>query len=199
MIDIKNIEKSEPYLKFYSLYNQASLKKQQNIEAAVISSYDNILEEVNVRCVNLKYIYKNNWIFFSNYKSPKAMDFEGHKQIACVIYWPIIKTQIRIKANIKKTSNKISDEHFLIRSKEKNAVSISSFQSSNVDSYDRVISSYKATLNSTPDNPTRPDYWGGYSFEPYYFEFWEGNESRLNKRDAFQINNSEWQHSILQP
>ena len=60
MIDIKNIENSEPYLKFYSLYSQANLKKQQNIEAAVISSYDNILGEVNARYINLKYINNLN-------------------------------------------------------------------------------------------------------------------------------------------
>ena len=31
----------------------------------------------------------------------------------------------------------------------------------------------------------RPSNWGGYSFKPYYFEFWEGHKSRLNKRNVY--------------
>ena len=44
-----------------------------------------------------------------------------------------------------------------------------------------------------------PDSWGGFSFTPYYFEFWEGHESRLNKRDVYELNINEWKHYILQP
>ena len=44
-----------------------------------------------------------------------------------------------------------------------------------------------------------PEYWGGFSFTPYYFEFWEGHESRLNKRNVYEIGAEGWGHSILQP
>ena len=44
-----------------------------------------------------------------------------------------------------------------------------------------------------------PDYWGGYSFTPYYFEFWEGHESRLNKREVYEKSDDSWKHLILQP
>ena len=42
-------------------------------------------------------------------------------------------------------------------------------------------------------------YWGGFAFIPYYFEFWEGNTSRLNKRDVYKIQNDEWNHTIIEP
>ena len=44
-----------------------------------------------------------------------------------------------------------------------------------------------------------PEFWGGYSFTPYYFEFWEGHESRLNKREAYEKSDDSWKHLILQP
>ena len=44
-----------------------------------------------------------------------------------------------------------------------------------------------------------PEYWGGYTFVPYYFEFWEGHESRLNKREVYEMRNGHWEHFILQP
>ena len=45
----------------------------------------------------------------------------------------------------------------------------------------------------------RPEYWGGYSFTPYYFEFWEGHKSRLNKREVFKKDTNDWVKTILQP
>ena len=45
----------------------------------------------------------------------------------------------------------------------------------------------------------RPDYWGGFSFTPYYFEFWESNEFRLNKRKVFKFAEDKWKSFILQP
>ena len=45
----------------------------------------------------------------------------------------------------------------------------------------------------------RPEYWGGYSFVPYYFEFWEGNENRLNKRHVFSMEEGAWKETLLQP
>ncbi|MDB9816017.1 pyridoxamine 5'-phosphate oxidase, partial [Gammaproteobacteria bacterium] len=42
-------------------------------------------------------------------------------------------------------------------------------------------------------------YWGGFSFEPYYFEFWTGQKFRLNKRESFQLESNKWQKKILQP
>jgi len=44
-----------------------------------------------------------------------------------------------------------------------------------------------------------PEYWGGFSFIPYYFEFWVGHESRINKREVFDKTEGIWKHSFLQP
>ena len=44
-----------------------------------------------------------------------------------------------------------------------------------------------------------PDYWGGFVFRPYYFEFWEGHDSRLNRRMVFELNNNQWDNFFLQP
>ena len=70
------------------------LKKQKNIEAISISSYSS-KQEVNSRYVNLKFVNNNEFIFFSNYKSPKSIEFDSHKQITALIYWCNTNTQIR--------------------------------------------------------------------------------------------------------
>ena len=103
-----------------------------------------------------------------------------------------------MKAKIKKMSKQFSENYFANRAPEKNALAISSDQSKKIKSYDHVISNYNKVLASQ-DLKKCPDYWGGYSFTPYYFEFWEGRESRLNKRDVYQIKDSAWEHEIIQP
>jgi pyridoxamine 5'-phosphate oxidase len=121
-----------------------------------------------------------------------------HNQVAVLIYWNNINTQIRIKATIKKTSEELNKNYFLNRSEQKNALAISSNQSEYIKSFENVLENYNRSLKK--DNLKKcPEYWGGFSFTPYYFEFWEGHESRLNKRDVYEIKEERWQHSNLQP
>jgi pyridoxamine 5'-phosphate oxidase len=199
MIEFINIEKSEPYNKFTEIYKKAKKSKQKAINALNISSYDTKSLEVESRYVNLKYITDDQWIFFSNYSSPKALQFIEHPQISAILFWESINTQIRIKATIEKSSKSISDKHFAKRDKTKNALSISSFQSSVAISYEDILESYNKSLSKLNDKTRRPDYWGGYSFVPYYFEFWEGHKSRLNKREIYIKSGGIWNYSILQP
>ena len=198
MIKIESLNNDEPYLKYQELYDLALSKNQNQIERILIASFNTDLKEVNARYVNLKYVIKDEWIFFSNYESVKAKDFLTHNQITAVSYWSSIDVQIRMKATINKSSKEFSDKHFSLRSKEKNALAISSLQSQPVNSYKDVKNNYEKTLSSS-DLKKRPTYWGGYSFIPYYFEFWKGHESRINKREIYKNENNKWIKSILSP
>ncbi|MDC1331201.1 pyridoxamine 5'-phosphate oxidase family protein, partial [Gammaproteobacteria bacterium] len=157
MIDLVNIVSDTPHNKFLELYNKALKEKQRVIEAVAISSYDKFSNEVESRFVNLKYITGNEWIFFSNYLSPKAMQFESHDQISALFHWGAINSQIRIKAKINKTSIEFSDDHFQIRTKEKNALAISSSQSQPIDSFDSIKENFHTVLASMDSVSKRPD------------------------------------------
>jgi len=198
MIQFKNLNQGEPYLLFKSKYDEAYSAGQKVIEAISISTFENKTNEVDSRFVNLKFVSENEFIFFSNYKSPKANSFETHNQVAALIYWSSINVQIRMKAKIRKMSNDYNQRYFENRSKKKNALAISSNQSKPIDSYKQVIENYNKSLNKD-DLKKCPEYWGGYSFTPYYFEFWEGHESRLNKREIFEKIDGCWRHSFVQP
>ena len=198
MIKFKNISKEIPYLKLKNYFDNAKNADQKNIDAVSISSFSLNSKEVNSRFVNLKYINKKEFIFFSNYKSIKSQDFADHNQVAVLIYWNNINVQIRLKGLIKKTSKEFNKKYFLNRSKEKNALAISSNQSKPIDSFESVKRNYNQSLKL--DNlKTCPEYWGGFSITPYYFEFWEGHDFRLNKREVYEKNDDSWKYLILQP
>ncbi|MDA8957348.1 pyridoxamine 5'-phosphate oxidase family protein [Gammaproteobacteria bacterium] len=198
MIQFNNLSQEIPYQLLKEKYDEALNAGQRGIEAISISSYNKDMSEVDSRYVNLKFISNDEFIFFSNYGSPKASSFNSHDQIAALLYWPSINVQIRMKAKIKRTTDEYNQNYFFNRSEEKNALAISSSQSKLIDSYNQVKENYNKSLNND-DLKTCPKYWGGFSFVPYDIEFWEGNEFRLNKRNLYTKDNTSWNHFILEP
>ena len=198
MIVFKELENSQPYKYFAEKYKKAFDSRQKNIEAICISSYDKASNQVDSRFVNLKYIIKNEWTFFTNYNAPKSKQFHSHDQISAVFYWSEIDTQIRIKARIFKSDDYLSDLHYEERDKVKNAVASFSNQSMKIDSYEKFcLDLEKEMLTNKLDE--RPKSWGGFSFVPYYFEFWEGHEKRINTREVYNLKNNVGDKYCLQP
>ncbi|MDB4828641.1 pyridoxamine 5'-phosphate oxidase family protein [Gammaproteobacteria bacterium] len=198
MIKFINLNQEIPYQLFKEKYDEAFDVGQKGIEAISVSTYNKEIAEVDLRYVNLKFINNDEFIFFSNYESPKATAINSHNQIAALIYWPSINIQIRMKAKIKKTSEEFNQKYFFNRSEEKNALAISSKQSKKIGLFEQVIENYNKSLKND-DLKECPKYWGGYSFKPYEIEFWEGNELRLNKRNLYTKDNTSWNHFILEP
>ena len=198
MIEFQNDNKEMPYIRFKELYNLALEKNQTQIEAILIASYDSELKEVDARYVNLKFIDNNKFIFFSNLESPKSKQFKSHDQISAVLHWKSINAQIRMKAKISKLSSDLSNAYFKNRDVSKNALAISSMQSKKIASYKKVEENFNSILKN--ENLTIcPNYWGGFVFTPYYFEFWEGQEYRLNKREAYEMSKNQWDKYFMQP
>ena len=198
MIQFKNLNQEEPYQLFKERYDKALLAGQNSIEAISISSFNKNINEVSSRFVNLKFIRNEEFIFFSNYESPKASSFNSFNQVAALVYWQSINVQIRIKAKIKKTSKEFNQKYFFDRSKEKNALAISSSQSRKIDSFETIKENFNKSLKND-DLKKCPNYWGGYSLTPFEIEFWEGNEFRINKRNLYKKNYTTWDHFILEP
>lgn len=201
MIIFDNLPSEKPYKEFSNFYNKAKSLGQTQIEAMVISSYNSSKKQVDSRYVNLKYIIGEEWIFFSNYNSKKASDFSSNKFISVLFFWQSINLQVRIKAEVFKTSEDFSDKHFSERELDKNVLAISSRQSQKIESYEMVKENFNKTLDDASSIKSRPSYWGGFSFKPFEFEFWQGNESRLNKRESYSFDRvkESWNYSILEP
>ena len=199
MIDISKISNEKPYVKFKSLYENALSAGQPIVEAICISSFDEENREPDSRFVNLKYIINDEWIFFSNYLGPKAKQFDTCKSISAVFFWHQTNTQVRLKAKINKSKKEFSDLHFKKRETSKNILAITSSQSEKTNSYEDFKKKYEEASKKIKDAHKRPSYWGGYSFKPYYFEFWQGHDVRLNKREVYTLQENGWEKHFLQP
>ncbi len=200
MIDLNKLDLTEkPLTEFKAFYNKAVELNQRSIEASCLSTIDIKKKSAHSRYVNIKYINSQEFIFFTNYESKKAKEIKTSSKVALNFYWNMANVQIRIEGNISKINESIYDEHFKTRGDAKNALAISSQQSQCIDSYKNVQINYQSQLGILSSLSKRPAYWGGYSITPYYFEFWEGHESRLNKRSVYEKNLDSWNHYYLQP
>lgn len=197
MISFINISTQEPYSKFLSLYDSAHQSDQRNIEAACISSIS-FENKPNARFVNIKYLDQKYFIFFSNYNSQKADDFTNNNFVSLSFFWNSTQTQIRISGVIKKTEKKYSDDHWKTRNIKKNALAYSSKQSKMINSFEKVKEKYSDTLVNS-DLSKRPEYWGGYKILPNRFEFWQGQENRLNKRELYILKGNNFHKYFLEP
>ena len=104
-----------------------------------VSSFNKVSNEVDSRMVNLKFIDKNEFIFFSNYESPKSIAFDSNNKISALFFWSSVNVQVRMKAKIKRTSISFNNRYFKTRNINKNALAISSNQSNIIASYDQII------------------------------------------------------------
>jgi len=197
MITFINNSDSRPFLEIRKHFQRAQDLYQKNIEAMSIASYSKVNSFVDSRYVNLKIIDGENFIFFSNYESPKSRQFQEHNQISALLFWNTINIQVRINGLIQRTDKEFNQLYFSKRNLKKNALAISSNQSQPIASYDHVKLGYNETLD-TGNLDICPDYWGGFVFKPSTIEIWKGEPNRLNKREKYaRINN--WEKVILSP
>lgn len=197
MIQIDNIDSLKPLNLFQNAYTEALEAGQKNIEAACLSTVSQS-NNPHSRFINIKYINPSEFIFFSNFLSPKGQHINHNNNVALTFFWNEANIQIRVEGVISRLDDIRSDLHWSGRLQSKNALAISSRQSSLVKSYEDILSNYDNCIK-TKDLSKRPSYWGGLVIEPSYFEFWQGHKSRLNKRDLYQFKEGVWDHSILQP
>ena len=112
MIQFKDLNQEIPYQIFKSKYDEALSKGQKHIEAAAISSFSKKSNKVNSRYVNIKFVEKDKFIFFSNYNSPKSKDFDENDHIAVLFFWPEIGFQIRMQGTVARTSSTYNQNYF---------------------------------------------------------------------------------------
>ena len=92
----KNLNAAPPFQLFESYYVKAEENGQPHVEAGCVSSVD-ANGQPHARYVNFKYFFEDHLIFFSNYKSDKAKQFENNALVAINFWWHNTDTQIELK------------------------------------------------------------------------------------------------------
>jgi pyridoxamine 5'-phosphate oxidase len=155
----------------------------------------------SARVVLLKGFSARGVTFFTNYESRKAQQLAENPRAALNFHWPWLERQIQIEGLVEKVGREESKAYFDKRPIGSRFGAMVSKQSSVIESRKFLEERLSALKQEYPsDNPSLPDYWGGYLLVPQRFEFWQGRENRLHDRFLYtQTPGGTWHIDRLAP
>lgn len=153
------------------------------------------------RIMLLKGFDKNGFVFFSNYKSYKAIHLEENPKACLVFFWKELERQVRITGLVKRIPANESDEYFSSRPIGSQVGAWASNQSQVLESREWLENRYlQLTEEFKQKELKRPANWGGYAVTPVIIEFWQGRPSRLHDRIQYSLaEDGNWKIERLSP
>ena len=153
------------------------------------------------RIILLKGFDKNGFVFFTNYKSYKAMHLEENPRACLVFFWKELERQVRITGLVERVSEKENDDYFYSRPKGSQIGAWASPQSQVIENRDWLDQHYlQLTEEFKRKELKRPPHWGGYRVTPVIIEFWQGRPSRLHDRIQYSLEEEgNWKIERLSP
>lgn len=154
----------------------------------------------SVRMVLHRGFSRGGFVFYTNYRSPKAVDIFENPRAAIVFHWPLIERQVRAEGRVVKLTRAESDRYFRTRPRESRLSAWISPQSEEIASREWLEDLYaEARERFAARRIPRPPFWGGFRLVPDRIEFWEGKPYRLHDRLSYRKRGSGWTAVKLAP
>ena len=152
------------------------------------------------RIVLIKQYDARGFTWYTNYESQKGRQLSANPHAALLFFWSELERQVRIEGRVEKTAAAESDKYFYSRPLKSQVAAVASHQSEPIANREQMEANYEAVAAATGEQPTRPDYWGGFRLVPERVEFWQGRRSRFHDRIVYlkQADGS-WIKQRLQP
>ncbi len=196
-------KENNPFVIFKDWYEEAKqkLEYESAVSAALATADSN--SSPDVRMVLVKQWDENGFIFYTNYSSKKSQQIQANPRAGLCFYWHELNKQIRIRGEVEKVEEIISDKYSETRDRLSQIGAWSSKQSETLNSrieLEKRVAYYlsKFGLSKVP----RPSFWGGYRLIPLEIEFWTKRPYRLHERTLFKrkdIGTFNWEKDLLFP
>lgn len=190
---------SDPFTAFSEWFDTAVQAKEVEVNACTLSTYAQSKQQVSSRILYLKELLDQQFIFYTNYASHKGNDLSSTPSASLLFFWPKLMRQIRVEGIVSKVPTEVSDAYFASRPRESQLGAWASQQSEVLTDRQELIARFEAFDAKFPNEVPRPPHWGGFALKPHYFEFWQGQPSRLHERRAYQLQQNRWQSQTLNP
>jgi pyridoxamine 5'-phosphate oxidase len=197
---LENDIASHPIKQFEQWWQQAIDSEIDEVNAMTVAtaSCDGM---PSARILLLKGFSEEGFVFYTNYKSYKAMQLEENPKACLVFFWKELERQVRITGLVKKVTTADSDAYFYSRPKGSRIGAITSPQSQVIESREWLDDRYELLTESYKEKEVqRPEHWGGYVVKPVIVEFWQGRPSRLHDRIQYTLEETgSWKIERLAP
>jgi pyridoxamine 5'-phosphate oxidase len=189
-----------PFDQFQNWWNEAVNSEIDEPNAMTLATASNDGMPA-ARIMLLKAFDKRGFVFFTNYKSYKAMHLEENPKACLVFFWKELERQVRITGLVKRVSEQESDEYFLSRPLGSQVGAWASSQSQVIESREWLQERFSKLSEEFKEKELkRPPHWGGYLVTPVIVEFWQGRPSRLHDRIQYSLGeDGNWKIERLSP
>ncbi len=180
--DVQKTADPNPIRQFQRWYNEAVSAGVPMAEAMTLATATSEAKPA-ARMVLLKHADESGFVFYTNYRSPKARELETNPFAALVFHWEQLERQIRVEGRVSRVSAAESDQYFQTRPRESQIGAIASPQSEIIESREVLERRFRELEEEFRGRPiARPAHWGGYRLVPDRVEFWKGRPGRLHDR-----------------
>ena len=189
----------DPFKQFEKWFDEASRSQIPEPNAMCLSTVS-LEHKPSSRMVLLKYYDEKGFVFFTNYRSRKALEIQNNPSVALLFFWQPLERQIRIEGRAEKISTAASFKYFASRPRGSQIGAWVSPQSSTLSSKKILLAKFEEMKRRFANGKIPlPDHWGGYRIVPDTFEFWQGRENRLHDRLLYKRTLNKWQQELLAP
>jgi pyridoxamine 5'-phosphate oxidase len=188
-----------PFLQFKTWMSQALASEISEVQAMTLSTVRADTRPES-RIVYLREFDEQGYCFYTNYNSSKGKNLAQNPNVSLNFFWKELERQVRIEGSVEKVSAEQSDSYFNARPYDSKIGAWASAQSSKLNSREELeekISNLKKQF--TVDTIKRPEFWGGYRVVATRYEFWQGRQSRLHDRFAYELQLGNWKIDRLSP
>lgn len=154
----------------------------------------------SARVVLLKQVDDRGFCWYSDARSHKGRELDANPQAALLFHWRDLSRQVRVLGTVSKLPVEQAERYFKSRPEGSRFSAAASHQSAEVANRAQLLDEVKRLRAAYPDgNVPRPPDWIGYRLVPEYFEFWQGQDSRLHDRIVYTPGESGWAKKRLSP
>jgi pyridoxamine 5'-phosphate oxidase len=197
-LDEKSIDR-DPIKQFQLWLNDAMAAKLPLAEAMTLATATPD-GKPSARMVLLKQVDEDGFVFFTNYRSPKAEQLDANPYAALVFFWPQLDRQVRVEGSVVRTPAEESRDYFRTRPRESQIGAWASAQTEVISGRDVLEQRAKELEALYRDREVDcPEHWGGYRLKPDRVEFWKSRVGRLHDRILYQHDSDGWTISRLSP
>jgi pyridoxamine 5'-phosphate oxidase len=195
----KNLSDS-PLIQFQTWLEEA-ISAEVNEPTAVIVGTVSEDGKPSTRCVLLKELRDEKFVFYTNYESRKGKQLANSPYISLTFLWHELERQVHVEGIATKLPPEVSDEYFKTRPYKSRIGARISPQSQPIAGRMEIMQAFiRESIRFAGHEVKRPDNWGGYAVSPTRIEFWQGRESRLHDRFLYTLQSDQsWKIERLAP
>jgi pyridoxamine 5'-phosphate oxidase len=154
----------------------------------------------SARVVLLKHYDASGFCWYTDSRSRKGREIDANPRAALLFHWRDLSRQVRVHGSVARLPADAADEYFHSRPEGSRFSAAASQQSAVVEGRASLEDEVQRLRKVYPDGKVpRPPSWLGYRLAPDYFEFWQGQDSRLHDRIVYQPAGDAWVMQRISP